>query len=727
MKKCELLVPAGGQEQLIAAVENGADAVYLGGKGFNARINAGNFADEEMKSAIAFCHRRGVRVYVTMNTLIRNEEMQQALDYAAFLYEAGADALIIQDLGLGMLLREQLPDFELHLSTQGSVYDLRGTEAAFRMGYSRVVLARELSFDEIRAVCSGTEAEIEVFVHGAMCICCSGQCQMSRYMGGRSGNRGQCAQPCRLPYRTLDADGRLLRTCAHPLSPKDLCLIDHIGELAEAGVASLKIEGRMKSAEYVAVVTSIYRKYLDLYYSRGRYTVDPQDREALEQIFNRGGFTEGYFDGDPGMELMAGDIPKHRGIEIGKVIRRVPGGQLIDVKLYHELSIGDGVEIHGENVTGNVVTYCRELKNGLTRIGDIRGSVSRGDRLFRLTSKEQLAAARLSFTGKTFETGKYIRKTPLDAAFSCSRDGYLKLELSSPLLREPVSIVEGPFSLEEGTTEFSRVEKALRKTGNTPFAVEKIRCGDDQGRILPVSLINDIRRKALHALEEKLDEGREPVSLSAYTVTEKPAEGMLEFCFYSWEDFASFEMPRELAELDVSRAALIPLTDFEENFGQIAPERMVIPYITSVSRGREDRYIEEHFESIVSHVKERGVYVGNLGWIGPLRSAGVPVYGDFGLNICNSFAGSACQSLGVRHYVRSLETEDGGCGAYPLMISRHVPEGAWLIDRKKEKFSLFRHKYSDQILLLPASEKIDAGAVLRRLSEQGGIVRIYLK
>ena len=170
---------------------------------------------------------------------------------------------------------------------------------------------------------------------------------MSRYFGGRSGNRGECAQPCRLPYKSFDEDGRLVKTFQHPLSPKDLCLIDHIGELAEAGVASLKIEGRMKSPEYVAIVTSIYRKYLDQFYEKGSYIVTAEDREALEQIFNRGGFTEGYFYENPGKELMAGEIPKHRGIKIGKVVKKVQGSSLIDVKLYHKLSIGDGVEIQG--------------------------------------------------------------------------------------------------------------------------------------------------------------------------------------------------------------------------------------------------------------------------------------------------------------------------------------------------------------------------------------------
>ena len=742
MKKCELLVPAGGSAQLIAAVENGADAVYLGGKAFNARIHAGNFDDEEMEEAVDFAHKRGVKVYVTINTLIADEEMQEALDYAAFLYEIGVDALIVQDLGLTMLLRQQLPDFELHLSTQGSVYDLRGVEAARRLGCSRVVLARELSFDEIREICHGTDTEIEVFVHGALCICYSGQCQMSRYFGGRSGNRGQCAQPCRLPYKSFDEEGRLLRTFAHPLSPKDLCLIDHIGELAEAGAASLKIEGRMKSAEYVAVVTSVYRKYLDLYYSQGHYAVDPADREALEQIFNRGGFTEGYYDGDPGRGLMAGAIPKHRGIPIGKVVRRVPGGQLVDVKLYHKLSIGDGVEIHGENVTGNIVTYYRELKGGLTRIGDIKGMVSHGDRLYRLSSKEQLEAARRSFSGKSYQSGKFSRKTEIGCLLGCETgDGggsYLTLRIDSGLLPEPVIVRTGPFELEPalgGAMEPGRVEKALRKTGNTPFAVGQAGTDGPVDKNIPVSLINDIRRRGIEALERALCFRRQPVGLYVpkplKTAMIEPAAPVVECCFYSWESFADFEMPPELAEMDVSKVALIPLADFERHFEEIRdeidPRQTVIPYITSISKGAEDRFIEEHFDSIAAHARRSGVYAGNLGWIAPFRSAGVPVYGDTGLNVYNRFAEEACGALGVGHAVRGLEAAEETSGGYPLMISQHTPDGSWLLDRKKEQIRILKRDFSDQVLLVPAGKNVAFDEVKRRCRKEGGIIRIYLE
>jgi len=778
MKKCELLVPVGGREQMIAAVENGADAVYLGGRQFNARINAGNFDNGEMTEAVDFAHKRGVKVYVTMNTLLTDEELPAALEYAAFLYETGVDALIIQDLGFGSLVREYLSDFPIHLSTQGTVYDLRGVEAAYRLGYERVVLARELSLEEIRHICANTQAEIEVFVHGALCVCYSGQCQMSRYFGGRSGNRGQCAQPCRLPYKTLDEDSRLVSTFKHPLSPKDLCTIDHIGQLAEAGVASLKIEGRMKSPEYVSVVTSVYRKYLDLYYEKGGYTVDEQDRRALEQIFNRGGFTSGYLFGNPGDQLMSGIIPKHRGVRIGKVVKSIQGTSLIDVKLYEPLALGDGVEIQGQSVTGNVVTYYKELKGGLTRIGDIKGQVSPGDPLYKITSKEQIKLARQTFEHKTYGEGKYQRKTPVDMTFECGGDGVLRLSVKSPLLADEVSAAAGPFELDGGKAmDRQRVEKALRKTGNTPFTVRNIEISGAADKNIQVSLINDIRRKALNLLEDRLVFRREKVDITLPenlssgrgSAWQEGAEPGLELYFYDWDSFASYQMPDWLAELSEEPVYLIPaaellthaeelstceagpsreallsrteeLPSHAEELSHAKPshaeqpsraaglkQRRIIPYITSVSKGREDRIIEEHFDRLCSLCRDTGIYAGNLSWLAPFAEAGVTVWGDYGLNVYNEKSREVYRSLGAADCVPGLEALEKGFGAFPLMISEHSPWGSRLIDRKKEKISIVKRAFSDQILLVPETAELRIQTIKTALSEGRKKVRIYYK
>ena len=280
----ELLAPAGSFEALVAAVEGGADAVYVGGKRFGARAFAKNFDNDELTLAVRYCHLHGVKLYVTVNTLVLDLEMKEVVEYAAFLWKIGVDALIIADLGAIAEIRKHVPDLELHASTQMSVHNSLGADEAYKLGCSRVVLARELSLSDITEITEKSKAEIEVFLHGALCVCHSGQCLFSSMVGGRSGNRGECAQPCRLPF----AGGK------YPLSLKDLSYAGHIPELIKSGVASLKIEGRMKSPTYVYTVTKIFRRLLD----EGRAAND-EEWSALRRAFSRGGFTDGYLSGKP--------------------------------------------------------------------------------------------------------------------------------------------------------------------------------------------------------------------------------------------------------------------------------------------------------------------------------------------------------------------------------------------------------------------------------------------
>ncbi len=283
----ELLSPAGSPESVIAAVQNGADAVYLGLGNFNARRGAKNFTDEEFSKAARYCRVRGCKVYVTLNTLVGDREMKAALDTARFVSDEGADAILVQDLGLASVIRRALPDIPIHASTQMSIHNLAGVEAAAEMGATRAVLARELSLEQIRHITRHASIETEVFVHGALCFCHSGQCYMSALIGRRSGNRGACAQPCRMSY---SLGGRM---DDYPLSLKDNCLVDRLRELEDAGVACLKIEGRMKRPEYTAIVTNIYAKAL-----KEHRKPTHAEMERLEQVFSRDGFTQGYFNGD---------------------------------------------------------------------------------------------------------------------------------------------------------------------------------------------------------------------------------------------------------------------------------------------------------------------------------------------------------------------------------------------------------------------------------------------
>lgn len=283
----ELLSPAGSPEAVIAAVQNGADAVYMGFGGFNARRGAKNFTDEEFAKAVRYCRVRGCKVYVTLNTLVGDREMEDAVDMARQASQLGADAILVQDLGLARMLRKAVPDISLHASTQMSIHNLAGVKAAAEMGMTRAVLARELSIDQIRYICKNSPIEIEVFVHGALCFCHSGQCYMSALIGRRSGNRGMCAQPCRMQY---SLGGRMDN---YPLSLKDSCLVDRLGELEDAGVACVKIEGRMKRPEYSAIVTGIYSRAI-----KDKASPTDDEMNLLETAFSRQGFTQGYYTGD---------------------------------------------------------------------------------------------------------------------------------------------------------------------------------------------------------------------------------------------------------------------------------------------------------------------------------------------------------------------------------------------------------------------------------------------
>ena len=277
MKKIELLAPAGNIEALKAAIQGGCDAVYIGGDHFGARAFSKNFNNEEIVEAIKYAHLYGVKVYITVNTLIYDNEVDEFLQYIEFIHKNNVDAVLIQDLGMFDLLRKTFPNLELHASTQMHIHNLDGVKLMERLGMKRIVLARETSIDDIKNIVNNCRAEIEVFVHGALCISYSGQCLMSSLIGGRSGNRGTCAGSCRLKYDVIDNNNQKLNKNNYPLSTKDLNSLEYVGELIDAGVSSLKIEGRMKSKEYVYKVVSIYRKAIDSYYKNGKVIIDDND------------------------------------------------------------------------------------------------------------------------------------------------------------------------------------------------------------------------------------------------------------------------------------------------------------------------------------------------------------------------------------------------------------------------------------------------------------------
>lgn len=313
----ELLAPAGSYEIFLAVIAAGADAVYVGGNAFGARAYANNFSQEELLAAIDYAHLHHRKLYLTVNTLLKEKELYgQLYDYLLPYYKQGLDAVIVQDMGAFAFIKEYFPDLEIHTSTQMTVTNRYGAKMMKDLGAKRVVTAREMSFLEIEDIANNVDVEIESFVHGALCYCFSGQCLFSSIIGGRSGNRGRCAQPCRLPYEVYGADKKCIGNPKQPyiLSPKDLCTIEMIPQLVKAGIYSFKIEGRMKQAEYAAGVVSLYRKYIDLYLKKGEagYRVSKEDYQKLFDLGNRSGFTEGYYKKHNGADMITFEQPSHK-------------------------------------------------------------------------------------------------------------------------------------------------------------------------------------------------------------------------------------------------------------------------------------------------------------------------------------------------------------------------------------------------------------------------------
>ena len=489
----ELLSPAGSMESLKAAVNGGCDAVYLGGKQFSARQYAGNFDLKELKDACDYCHLRGVKVYVTVNTVYKDEELAGFLTYIRSLYEMGVDALIMQDTGAERLVKAHFPDFPLHASTQMTCNSLADVKYWEGRGFDKIVLSRELSLEEIKHITENTEAEIETFVHGALCVCYSGQCIMSSMLGGRSGNRGRCAQTCRLPYTLYKGYDSMAE--GYLLSPKDVMTVELLPQLIEAGIASLKIEGRMKSPEYVAGVTRIYRKYIDLYFENPEeYKVDPADIKALQQLFNRGGFTEGYYTSFAGREMMSIERPKSWGLKVGIVDKYLPKYKKVTIRTREPLVPGDGLEIWTQTEPHVGTNVSKHSKAGEVITITLEGDINKNDVVYRTFGK-----ALQDELKKTYE--KDTRKLPIYGMLRVKEGEPISLQLwdnggnsvfvSGSIVEPAGSSPMLPMKLREN----------ISKMGATPFVLADLQTDIDQYIYVNISEVNRVRRAACEALE----------------------------------------------------------------------------------------------------------------------------------------------------------------------------------------------------------------------------------
>ena len=503
----DLLSPVGDFDCLKAAVQNGANSVYFGANLFSARAFASNFDLDELKNAIQYARIRGVKTNLTLNTLIKNDEFEDAFNLAKKAYEFGIDAIIVQDLGLAKMLIKSFPDLAIHASTQMSVHNLQGVLELQELGFKRVVLSRELSIGEIEYICRNSNVEIECFIHGALCISYSGQCLFSSMIGGRSGNRGKCAQPCRLPYKLLENNSVI--DSGYLLSTRDICGLDFIPDMINAGVTCLKIEGRMKKPEYVATVTRIYRKYIDLAESSEPYVVDDADRKILMQAFNRGSFSCGHLSNEPNKKLVFKDKSDNMGLFLGKVEKYNSNKGYITVKLNEPIEVGDTVALERESGTYNVSEVMVSNKNikgtkvGQTvTIGRMKGNIKLGDKIFKMSSKSQNSIANDSLRFENRKVALNCEVTvkenqPLEINITSANDLdiYKNLNITSTLDVLPVEAKNRPISKDD-------IIAQINKTNSTPFNFANINVNLDDNLFLPkVSSLNELRRTALENVE----------------------------------------------------------------------------------------------------------------------------------------------------------------------------------------------------------------------------------
>ncbi|WP_368281729.1 U32 family peptidase [Coprococcus comes] len=509
--RVEILAPAGSMECLKAAITAGADAVYTGGALFGARAYAHNLTEEELLEAIDYVHLHGRRLYLTVNTLIKDREMEkQMYDYLLPYYRQGLDAVIVQDIGLFRFIRKHFPDLPIHASTQMTLTGVDGAKFLEKEGAQRIVTSRELSMAEVKKIADETELEIESFVHGALCYCYSGQCLFSSFIGGRSGNRGQCAQPCRLLYRTPEA-----KRPQYLLSLKDICTLELIPEMIESGIYSFKIEGRMKKPEYAAAVAFQYRKYADLYlkyyeecpaeedpaaYAMKKYRVREEDRQMLLDLYNRGGFHTGYYHTQNGREMISLNRPNHAGVPAVKVLAKK--GRNVTAKALTDLYPQDIIELPMRKGREKADNYtCKDaVRKGMNvQIPVFADTPFKRDEIWMRTRNSTL----IDTLREEFVNGKIkericgtFRLYPQEKATLTVKCRDAEITVAGEKAQEALS---QPMSRE-------RIEKQLRKTGNTEFEFSFLKVEIGEKVFLPMQSLNELRREALETLEKVLCE-----------------------------------------------------------------------------------------------------------------------------------------------------------------------------------------------------------------------------
>lgn len=691
----ELLAPVGSFEALKAAVQNGANAVYLGGKEFSARASANNFDREELKEAVRYAHIRNVKVFVTANTLIKQNEIEDFLDYIKYLYDIDVDAVILQDIGMAKLIKKLLPDFELHASTQMVAHSLEDTLYLQSIGFDRVVLARELNIDEIEHICKNTNVDIEIFVHGALCVCYSGQCLMSSMLGNRSGNRGRCAQPCRQRYKLIDINsGQVINTQGdYLLSPRDLNTIEEIDRIIKAGVHSLKIEGRMKKPEYVATVISSYRKTIDKYLEEAKVSVSNETMNNLYTIFNRK-FTKGYLLGEVGEDVMNSNLPNNVGLYIGKVIDYNKKAKRLKIYLENTLKKGDGINLGGGTIgriikKNNVISDIGEA--GETIELDFIGEAKKGQIVYKTSDSDLLNTVKKSFEDETENI-----KIPIDAFIELKLDQTPKLTLkdgyNNQITVTNEKIIEKAMKV---ALSEEKIETQIKKLGNTTYVLNNIKIDMDEGISLPISVLNQLRRDAI----EKLDDERAIIKNRQFK------DNNIEYAPRIKNEEKDIKLRVKVKNLEQLKIALNYDIDaiYYEDINTLEEaiklsNKKVIYTVPRILRNKDYKTLD--------NIKEIPVQVGNLGcvklykeneiyidsYLNSFNSETINHYKEEGANtICLSQELNLTEIKDMLMYTDS-EIESIVYGYTTLMVSEYCPMGVLVRNCKKDKRSSICNK-----------------------------------
>ena len=647
----ELLAPAGSFDALKAAVNAGANAVYLAGSNFGARAYAENFDGENLISAVKFAHLHNVAIHVTTNTILNDDELENFAEYIKFLRRANVDALLVQDLGAAQIIRRIAPEIPLHASTQMTVHNLAGVEMLANLGFSRVVLSRELTLTEIETIAKNSSVEIEIFAHGALCVCFSGQCLMSSMIGGRSGNRGRCAQPCRLPYSLVDSNGNeLLKTAGeYLLSPKDLNTLEILPRLVEAGVDSLKIEGRMKRAEYVATVVKIYRDALD-----NNFSVTNDAKRNIAQIFNRD-FTTAYLEKNPGKDLISDKRPNNRGVLIGRV-NSVTKNK-ISLKLTEKINIGDQIEIWvkvGGRVTFTVEKFEIDGDICTVEVENTRG-VKLHDRAFKIFDAELIAEARKFFADENFG------KIPVAAVVTAEVGKPLNLMLTDG---ENEVTADTNFIAEVAKNRpltFDTLFKQIGRLGNSVFELVMLKTHIDENLMVPLSELNEVRRKCTEQLENLRLKKFEKVPVASVTTPNYPTNPLTHYTTI-------------LAQVDTIEKIKIAIDGGADSIlygGENFSNRIITAQEISqaekiVHSANKKFYLEtprlvrnaeiSNLEKILTAANFDAIYIHNIGTLQIVKKISTaPIHTDFSLIVFNSETINFLKSLGVEGVTLSPE------------------------------------------------------------------------